>query len=90
MLTEELELAFEDTVDYSKFMVHIKPKDVSKLKKILKSISSREIRMMQAEMERVWRLFSYGHNGLAPYMILDALASRKSPYHLQRNYITQT
>lgn len=86
LLSEEIELAFEDAVDYSKFMIRIKPKDVSRLKEILESISNHEIRAMQQEMENVWRLFSYGQNGLAPYMVLDALGRRKSPHHIQRNY----
>lgn len=86
LLSEELELAFENVLDYSKFMVRVKPADVSKLKEILGLISEHEVRGMQEEMEKVWRLFSYGQNGLAPYMILDALARRKSPNHIQRNY----
>lgn len=86
LLSEEIELAFEDTLDYSKFMVRIKPKNVSKLKEILKSIPSSEIKAMQEEMERIWSLFSYGKNGLAPYMILDALGRRKPPNHIHRSY----
>ena len=86
LLSEEIELAFEDAVDYSKFIIRVKPRDVSKLKEILESISNLEIRSIQQEMEKVWRLFSYGENGLAPYMVLDALGRRKSPHHIQRNY----
>ncbi len=86
LLSEEIELAFEDSIDYSKFMVRVKPKDVSRLKTILKSISEHEVRAMQQEMEKVWRLFSYSGKGLAPYMILDTLARRKSPARVQRNY----
>ena len=87
LLSEEIELAFEDTVDYSKFMVRIKPSDISRLKTILKAVSEHEIKSMQEELEKVWKLFSYGKNGLAPYMILDTLARRKSPNHIQRNYL---
>lgn len=87
LLSEEIELAFEDAVDYSKFMVRVRPSDVKKLKTLLKSVSENEIRSMQRELEKVWKLFSYGKNGLAPYMILDALARRKSPTHIQRNYL---
>ena len=87
LLSEEIELAFEDAVDYSKFMIRIRPADVSRLKSLLESVSQHEVRSMQRELEKVWRLFSYGKGGLAPHMILDALARRKSPNHIQRNYI---
>ena len=87
LLSEEIELAFEDTIDYSKFMVRIRPGDVSKLKTILKSIDSSEIEAMQSEMERIWRLFSYGPNGLAPHMILDALGRKRTPNHIHRSYL---
>ena len=87
LLSDEIELAFEDVVDYSKFMVRVKPSDVSRLKRILESISDQEVESMQRELERVWRLFSYSKGtGLAPYMILDALARRKSANHVRRSY----
>lgn len=88
LLSEEIELAFEDTIDYSKFMLRVRPKDVSKLKSLLQKISEHEIKKMQEEMEKVWRLFSYGKSGLAPHVILQALSRRKSPSHIQRNYMT--
>lgn len=87
LLSEEIELAFEDVLDYSKFMVRVRPKDVSKLKTILESISEHEVGAMQREMEKVWKLFSYGKSGLAPFMIVDSLARRKSPNHIQRKYL---
>lgn len=87
LLSEEIELAFEDTIDYSKFMIRIRPSDVSKLKTILKSIDSSEIEAMQNEMEKVWQYFSYGPKGLAPYMILDALGRKKTPNHIHRSYL---
>ena len=88
LLSEEIELAFEEVLDYSKFMVRVRPTDVGKLKTILKSISLAEIESRRREMERVWRVFSYGHRGLAPNMILKMLARRKSPHHIRRTYHT--
>ena len=88
LLSEEIELAFEEVLDYSKFMVRVRPTDVGKWKTILKSISPAEIESRRREMERVWRVFSYGHRGLAPNMILKMLARRKSPHHIRRTYHT--
>ena len=87
LLSEEIELAFEDRVDYSKFIVRVRPRDVSRLKEILKGFSTHEVEAMQQEMEKVWRLFSYGRSGLAPYMILDSLVERKTFNHMRRNYV---
>ena len=88
LLSEELELAFEEVIDYSKFMLRVRPADMGKLKSILLSIKPSEIADMQREMEKVWRLFNYGPRGLAPQMILKLLARRKSPHHIKREYHT--
>ena len=89
LLSEEIELAFEDAIDYSKFMLRVHPREVSKLKTILAAIPDYEVDAMRREMERVWRLFSYGsHRGLAPLMIMKALARRKTPQHIQRSFIS--
>ena len=87
LLSEEIELAFEDFIDYSKFMIRVRPKDVNKLKTILTSVESNEVKMMQKEMEKVWKLFSYSKGGLAPYKILEALAKRKPHHHIYRTYL---
>ena len=86
LLSEEIELAFEEVLDYSRFMLRVRPSDVTNLKSILQSISPGEISSMQREMERVWRLFNYGPQGLAPQMILKMLARRKTPHHIRREY----
>ena len=86
LLSEEIELAFEEVIDYSKFMLRVRPADVAKLKSILLSVSPGKIANMQNEMERVWRLFSYGRQGLAPHMVMKMLARRKSPHHIRREY----
>ena len=86
LLSEEIELAFEEMIDYSKFMIRVHPQDVSKLKSILTAVPEYEVEAMRKEMERVWRLFSYGSRGLAPHMIMKALARRKTPQHIQRSY----
>ena len=88
LLSDEIELAFEDVIDYSKFMLRIRPSEVGKLKSILLSVSPTEITNMQKEMERIWRLFSYGPQGLAPYMVLKMIARRKPPHHIRREYHT--
>ena len=86
LLSDEIELAFEEVIDYSKFMLRVRPSDVAKLKSILLSISPNEIASMQNEMKRVWRLFSYGPSGLAPHMVMKMLARRKTPHHIRREY----
>ena len=86
LLSEEIELAFEEMIDYSKFMVRVHPGDVSKLKSILEAIPEYEVEEMRKEMERIWRLFSYGPQGLAPQMVMKVLARRKTPQHIQRTY----
>lgn len=88
LLSDEIELAFEDVIDYSKFMIRVRPSDVQQLKSILLSMSPSEIANMQNEMERVWRLFSYGPKGLAPHMVLKMLARRKPSHHIRREYHT--
>lgn len=88
LLSEEIELAFEEVIDYSKFMLRVRPSDVAKLKSILLSVSQDEIENMQREMKRIWRLFTYGPRGLAPLMILKMLARRKIPHHIKREYHT--
>ena len=88
LLSDEIELAFEEVIDYSKFMLRVRPSDVAKLKSILLSVSSEEISNMQREMKRIWRLFSYRPRGLAPYMVLKMLARRKPPHHIRREYHT--
>ena len=87
LLSEEIELAFEDLLDYSKFMLRVRPRDISRLKILLQSISKHRIESMQAEMEKIWKAFSYGENGMAPYMILEEIARRKSPVHVRRSYL---
>ena len=86
LLSDEIELAFEEVLDYSKFMLRIRPSDVAKLKSILQSVAPEEVGRMQRELERVWRLFSYGSQGLAPHMVLKMLARRKTPHHIRREY----
>ena len=88
LLSDEIELAFEEVIDYSKFMLRVRPSDVRKLKSILLSVSPSEVSNMQKEMERIWRLFSYGASGLAPHMVLKMLARRKPPHHIKRDYRT--
>ena len=88
LLSDEIELAFEEVIDYSKFMLRVRPSDVGQLKSILLSISPGEIASMQSEMRRVWRLFSYSSAGLAPHMVLKMLARRKPPHHIRREYHT--
>ena len=87
LLSEEIELAFEEVIDYSRFMIRVRPADVSNLKSILKNIPKHEIKAKQREMERIWHLFSYGPDGLAPVVILKMLARRKAPKHIQRMYL---
>ena len=36
LITEELELPFEETIDYSKFILRIKPTNINKLMEILR------------------------------------------------------
>ena len=86
LLSEEVELAFEDMINYSRFMLRVRPTDVGKLKSILLSVRPDEIAAMQREMEKVWRLFNYGPRGMAPYMILKSLARHKAPQHITREY----
>ena len=86
LLSEQIELAFEEVLDYSKFMVRIRPSNVRVLKKILKSIPASEVKAMQEELTKVWRFFSYGDKGLAKYMIVGALDKRKATNRVQRKF----
>ena len=86
LLSEEIELAFEEVIDYSSFMIRVKPSDIGNLKTILQSVPPARVELMRRELERVWRLFTYGPRGLAPHMILKMLARRKSPHHIRREY----
>jgi len=86
LLSEEIELAFEDVLDYSKFMVRIRPSNIRILKRILKSIPVHEVKAMQEELTKVWRFFSYGKNGLAKYMIVRALDRRRTVNHIRRKF----
>ena len=88
LLSEELEMAFEELVDYSRFMLRVRPADTAHLKAILQSISQTEVDTRMLEMERVWRMFSYGPRGLAPQMILKTLERRRTPYHIKKLYQT--
>ena len=86
LLSDEIELAFEDVLDYSKFMIRVRPEDVNILKMILKAIPAYEIEAMQEEMSKVWRFFSYGKNGLANYMIVGALDRKRTLNHVRRRF----
>lgn len=86
LLSEEIELAYEEVIDYSRFMLRVRPSDVSQLKSILSQVSEEEVEAKRRGLERVWRLFSYGPSGLAPHMILKMLARRKAPNHIRRDY----
>ncbi len=67
-------------------MLRVRPSQVSQLKSILSQVSEEEVEVKRRGLERVWRLFSYGPNGLAPHMILKMLARKKTPYHIRRDY----
>lgn len=86
LLSDQIELAFEDVLDYSKFMVRVLPQDVKYLDQILKSIPAYEVQAMQEELAKVWRFFSYGKNGLAKHMIIGALNRRRTTQHVKREY----
>ncbi len=87
LLSDEIELAFEEILDYDRFMVRVEPSHVSNIKNILQGIPEYKVKAMESEMKRIWRLFSYGKDGLALPMILKMLARRKTPQHIRRVYL---
>jgi len=82
----DTEIAFHGIVDPSRFTVQIRHQDIDHLKEILLSISHQHVTSMQNEMERIWKLFYYGSNGVAQETIVKSLAKRKSNNHVHYHY----
>lgn len=77
IISQVQELGFEELVDWDSFAVWVRPADISKLDKILRSFSNDELRRRRLAMKRVWRALWYADEGLAYESILKALYSRK-------------
>eukprot|EP00118_Oscarella_pearsei_P026681 m.310278 g.310278 ORF g.310278 m.310278 type:complete len:899 (+) comp50624_c0_seq1:79-2775(+) len=59
LLGEDVELAFEDRIDYSKFVLRIHTEQLDHLHTILLNVKPEEVSNMQREMERSWTAISY-------------------------------
>jgi len=82
----DTEIAFQGVVDPSRFTVQVRFQDIDHLKEILLSISYQHVASMQNEMERVWKLFYYGSNGVAQEAIIKSLVNRKSNNRVHYHY----
>lgn len=87
IIGHDLELAFEDIVDYSKFIVQISPKNIEHVHTILLGIKDDEITMMRANMEQIWSMVSYDKTvGHAFDNIVYSLAKRKPEKAMKREF----
>ncbi|XP_065827541.1 uncharacterized protein [Oscarella lobularis] len=59
LIGPDVELAFADRVDYSKFVVRVRANRVDRLHTILLNVRQEEIVAMRFEMERSWTAVSY-------------------------------
>lgn len=87
VIGQDLELSFEDIVDYSKFIVRVSPNNIEHIHTILLGIKDNEIRAMRLEMEQMWSMVSYDKKvGHAFDNILYSLAKRKPEKTMKRSY----
>lgn len=61
IIADNIELPYEDMIDYRQFTVKILESQVTQMKDILLSIPKDKIRMKQEALKRVWKHFVYNH-----------------------------
>lgn len=79
IIADDIELPFERFLDYSKFSVKIMERDVDRVKEILIGIRKDRIAEMQAELARIWTIFSYQRppiRGDAFDFLIESLAAK--------------
>eukprot|EP00742_Colponemidia_sp_Colp-10_P007053 GILJ01007570.1.p1 GENE.GILJ01007570.1~~GILJ01007570.1.p1 ORF type:complete len:479 (+),score=58.75 GILJ01007570.1:104-1438(+) len=84
IIADNIELPFEDVLNYRQFSVKIAEKDMGQLKEILLSISPERIRQLQLNLQKVYKFLSYqrpSEAGDAMDMILLRLERMKRPFH---------
>ncbi|XP_062500983.1 uncharacterized protein LOC134178183 isoform X2 [Corticium candelabrum] len=87
IIGEDLELAFEDIVDYSKFVIRISLQNIEHLHTVLLGIKEDDIRRMRRDMEHVWSMISYDNKvGHAFDNIIYTLAKRKPEKKMKISY----
>lgn len=86
IISEVQELAFEDMIHWDDFAIWIRPTEIHHLDKILRSFPESELKRRRKYMERAWRLFWYGKQGLANEAILRTLYTRKYSHSPRRHF----
>lgn len=79
IIADNIELPYEDVLDYRAFTVKILESEVTTLKKILTSIPAKVIQEKQSMLRRVWKHFVYNNvtkEGDAFDLMLDSLAGK--------------
>jgi hypothetical protein len=79
IIADDIELPFEQKLNYSTFTVKIMENNIPELQNILLKISVSEIAEMQNELQKVWKVFSYqnpSQDGDAFHYILQSLAQK--------------
>jgi hypothetical protein len=59
VISDQIELPFEDVIDYRKFIVKVDDRDIYRLREILTGIPQHVIEAKQRYLRRVWKIFSY-------------------------------
>eukprot|EP00123_Amoebidium_parasiticum_P014111 comp22336_c3_seq1/m.33218 comp22336_c3_seq1/g.33218 ORF comp22336_c3_seq1/g.33218 comp22336_c3_seq1/m.33218 type:complete len:462 (-) comp22336_c3_seq1:197-1582(-) len=77
VISEEVVLAFESTVDWERMAIFVHPSDVVNLHNILNSISEFEIEVKQEALRDNWRYLWYGEGGKAMDVVMQTLADRR-------------
>eukprot|EP00947_MAST-08B_sp_MAST-8B-sp1_P003430 g3430.t1 len=84
IIADNIELPFEQFLDYRSFTVKVAEEDVSRLKEILVSIPPEVIRQKQEMLKKVWVHFTYqrpSRTGDAFHMILRKLSQLHQRLH---------
>ena len=87
VISERQELAFEDIVNWDDFAVWVKPKEIARMDKALRKMKAREIENRLQAMQKIWKLFWYGDEGLASEAIVYELYRRKYISKPRRTFI---
>jgi Exostosin family len=89
ILSDRVQLPFEEHIDWDQFAVRVRPDQVSELKKLLMAIDHAEVVRRRQAMERVWQHFVYDEQlgGIASQSILDRLSTRRTRNSIHRKWL---
>ena len=59
MIADDIEFPYENEIDYSKFAVKIRERDVDNIVEFMRNMPEAEKEARRREMDRIWLMFSY-------------------------------